>query len=868
MSHKKKHSGRSLTKLALFDERDKMHPRNETYEGIEDFTGLVRKRSKTDLVFLIIYILCNLVAVILFYFSVSTQDLDRLDSGYDFRGDACGKPGTTVEDKPFVFFQDPQHQGTIAMCVTGCPVTTSQEICFYDVDGKTLLDDYCYFSYVTINIGRFCVPPEMGRNRTIIESRTRSTEEVLKTAAYDLYTTYDTFVIGLIIIFAFSAIFIVTVLLSKTRKIALAAFAIGTGLFGINIIALFFLEYKKHIEEECFGGTYQSGCLGSRAFFLAGMGVIMIFVLIGFYFYLFKNRDKIKLAANKFNAEKLLKPIMEVKTMLIYLVLQFAFQVFIVVFFVIAFIMMLASGKMTLLTTTNDFPNETYFAIKHPTYMKTALVFYVLMFLWNMGNTLIFGRMVVTAAVSTWYFSREKSILDLPLFRGFKYTTRFHIGTIAFGSICCAINWPFKSFFGIIKNRLKKIRNRKSRSFRFWMSSCNLTLEFYERVLKYVSNKNFMQTAIFGEEFCVSGVRVFYLKFRNESRLKLLKNVIGFYLMIGKLFVTFASSAIIYNMIFFSKKSPLGQELTYIQFRFVPAIGLFVVGLFLAQTFTSIFDMVIDTLFFCFICDEEMFSGKQRYAEPELRELMDMYGKEAKRADDELDVRARPKQFNAEDENSLIDDNIFVTEHPNKDDKKDDKKNEDDEHGDQEYKVLQLEDGHSAISDNALSVNGITARSRLDNKQEEKKEGDFGFKGINFGGNESDDDTTMQPSMKGNAIRNEWNSRVNNHEDEKEEDSEEESEEDDDEDDDEEDEDEEDENQQQQQQNTANFEGGNNPNNNPNNNNPNLIDTTMFKSNKNPKMMSEDSEDEEDLEANNNTFDNPVKPFKAQNFLF
>jgi len=32
------------------------------------------------------------------------------------------------------------------------------------------------------------MPAEVGRNRTIIESFTRSTPEVLKTAAYDLYT--------------------------------------------------------------------------------------------------------------------------------------------------------------------------------------------------------------------------------------------------------------------------------------------------------------------------------------------------------------------------------------------------------------------------------------------------------------------------------------------------------------------------------------------------------------------------------------------------------------------------------------------------------------------------------------------------------
>jgi len=55
------------------------------------------------------------------------------------------------------------------------------------------LDDYCYFSYLTINVGRYCVPPQVGTNRTIIESFTRSTPEVLKTAAYDLYTVIPDF---------------------------------------------------------------------------------------------------------------------------------------------------------------------------------------------------------------------------------------------------------------------------------------------------------------------------------------------------------------------------------------------------------------------------------------------------------------------------------------------------------------------------------------------------------------------------------------------------------------------------------------------------------------------------------------------------
>lgn len=61
------------------------------------------------------------------------------------------------------------------------------EVCFYDVDGKTLLDDYCYFSYTTTTMGKYCVPAQMGQNRTIIETFTKTTTETLVDIAGDAY---------------------------------------------------------------------------------------------------------------------------------------------------------------------------------------------------------------------------------------------------------------------------------------------------------------------------------------------------------------------------------------------------------------------------------------------------------------------------------------------------------------------------------------------------------------------------------------------------------------------------------------------------------------------------------------------------------
>lgn len=53
-----------------------------------------------------------------------------------------------------------------------------------------------------------------------------------------------------------------------------------------------------------------------------------------------------------------------------------------------------------------------------------------------------------------------------------------------------------------------------------------------------------------------------------------------------------------------------------------------------------ILDIVPDALLICFVADEEMFSGRQRFADTDLKELMDAYGKEAENRN-EVGIRAR-----------------------------------------------------------------------------------------------------------------------------------------------------------------------------------------------------------------------------------
>lgn len=44
-------------------------------------------------------------------------------------------------------------------CMAACPVTTVDN-CFYFNDGKRLLEDYCYPTYATRVVNRYCLPAD------------------------------------------------------------------------------------------------------------------------------------------------------------------------------------------------------------------------------------------------------------------------------------------------------------------------------------------------------------------------------------------------------------------------------------------------------------------------------------------------------------------------------------------------------------------------------------------------------------------------------------------------------------------------------------------------------------------------------------
>ena len=122
---------------------------------------------------------------------------------------------------------------------------------------------------------------------------------------------------------------------------------------------------------------------------------------------------------------------------------------------------------------------------------------------------------------------------------------------------------------------------------------------------------------------------------------------------------------------------------------------------------------MIDTLFFCFICDEEMYSGKQRLAEADIHDFMDKFGKEAVKEGDKLDVRAR-NHLKDEDENENEENAETLL------------RREEADRNARLYKALNIDDG---TSDNG---GDLTGRGGTQNKPAKKEAAEVDFKGLNL----------------------------------------------------------------------------------------------------------------------------------------
>ncbi|XP_012522931.1 choline transporter-like protein 1 isoform X1 [Monomorium pharaonis] len=211
-------------------------------------------------------------------------------------------------------------------------------------------------------------------------------------------------------------------------------------------------------------------------------------------------------------------------------------------------------------------------------------------------------HMVVACAVARWFFTRDKNRLSLPVAKGFGYLIRYHMGTVAFGALIIGIVRVIRAMISFVHKNLKNYDNAIAKGI-LWCCQCCLWC--FECALKFLTRNAYIETAIYGCNFCTGGRKAFQVLSSNILRVAAINSVGDFVLFLGKVFVVTLTVVSGIYLMQVQKKEGLNH----------PWIPITLAGIFaflVAHCFISIYEMIIDTIFICFCEDCEKNDGISR----------------------------------------------------------------------------------------------------------------------------------------------------------------------------------------------------------------------------------------------------------------
>jgi len=146
--------------------------------------------------------------------------------------------------------------------------------------------------------------------------------------------------------------------------------------------------------------------------------------------------------------------------------------------------------------------------------------------------------MVLAGAFAGWYWTldRKRHLPTFPLSTSLMRTCRFHLGTIAFGSLIISIIKFIRYFLEYVDQKLKQY-SQDNPLVKALLCCCKCCFWCLEKFMKFINRNAYIMTAVYGKNFCTSARDSFFLLMRNAVRAFVLDKVADFLLFMGKLVI-------------------------------------------------------------------------------------------------------------------------------------------------------------------------------------------------------------------------------------------------------------------------------------------------------------------------------------------
>ncbi|GFU96686.1 choline transporter-like protein 4 [Trichonephila clavipes] len=258
---------------------------------------------------------------------------------------------------------------------------------------------------------------------------------------------------------------------------------------------------------------------------------------------------------------------------------------------------------------------------------------------WGLFFCVGVGQVSLSGAFASYYWTRDKTknIPTCAIGGGTYRCIRYHLGSVAFGSLLIAFVRMIRVMLEYIDKKCKKYDNPCTRAILCCMKCCFWCLE---KFLRFISKNAYIMIAIYGKNFCSSSKKAFQLLMRNILRVVVLDKITDFLLFMGKLVVVAISVAV--SFYFFATEQKFYRGIPPMNYNFLPPIVIGFGAYLIASAFFSVYGMAVDTLFLCFLEDCERNDGSPEKPYFMSKELMKILHKKNKFR--ELSPTASPRK--------------------------------------------------------------------------------------------------------------------------------------------------------------------------------------------------------------------------------
>lgn len=279
----------------------------------------------------------------------------------------------------------------------------------------------------------------------------------------------------------------------------------------------------------------------------------------------------------------------------------------------------LVKEELTIGTTTVSGMKRSFEFTDEQTYM---LGYWLLGLFWYQELVAAIGLFCLAYATVAWYYTLkdedgDKEVSGMPLCKGLQYAFQYHLGSLAFGSFIIAA-CRFIQF--VLSMMAKQAKEEGNAVFEAIAKCLICVIECFKRTVEFLNKNAYINMAIHSTSFCHSAWDAFAKILINAGAYSILNGAAEIVKWLGIFLIALVGTIFSWGLTkistFTDQTSPMFLESPY---AVIAGSGL--IAVVIAVSFMMVFDMVADTLLYCFV-DTNKKGSAEAYCPDSLLELM------------------------------------------------------------------------------------------------------------------------------------------------------------------------------------------------------------------------------------------------------